>query len=313
VPLRGAPPSHSTMDYRPPLRTGLLIGLVLLSLSLAGTALGLAQVGRAPLSPWLVLWTLLPLLGVPAAMVVGYRLYGLLTARYRINRNGLRLRWGLRVEEAPLSDVVLRRVPEALHSSLQPRRGLWWPGCVVGERQVDGIGRVEFLSTRPASEMLLVSTAGRTLAISPPKPQAFLDAFVQATRLGSLEMVVPVSRRPEFFSARLWEDRAARWLILLGLALPIGLLGYLGVSSTHAPALVPFGFDPAGQPSLLAPPSRLLFLPLSAGLCWVLDAVLGSFLYRSERDRLLAYGVWGLAVLVGILFWGAALQLVAAA
>ena len=313
MPLSSAPPSHSPMDCRPPLRTGLLIGLGLLSLSLAGAALGLAQVGRAALTPWLVLWTLLPLLGVPAAIVVGYRLYGLLTARYRIDRNGLRLRWGLRVEQAPLSDVVLQRVPESLRSSLQPGRGLWWPGCVVGERQVEAVGRIEFLSTRPANEMLFVSTSGKTLAVSPPDPQAFLDAFVQATRLGPLQMVAPVSLRPEFFSARLWEDRAARWLILLGLALPIGLLGYLGVASTHAPALVPFGFDPTGQPSLLAPPSRLLFLPLIAGLCWVVDAVLGSFLYRSERDRLLAYGMWGLAVVVGILFWGATLQLVAAA
>jgi hypothetical protein len=63
----------------------------------------------------------------------------------------------------------------------------------------------------------------------------------------------------------------------------------------------------------MVPPSRLLFLPLIAGLCWLADVVLGSVLYRLERDRTLAYGVWGLGILVGVLIWGATLYLMAAA
>jgi len=301
------------MDCRPPLRTGLLIGIGLLVAGLAAATVGLAQIGRAALSPWLVLWTLMPLVGAPLAVVAAYRLYGLLTARYRIDRNALHLRWGLRLEEAPMADVVLQPVHEAMRTSLRSARGLWWPGCVVGEGRVEGVGPIEFLSTRSAAETLLVATGGRVLAISPPDPKAFLEAFVRATRLGPLEKVTPMSVRPEFFSDRLWEDKTARWLVLLGLALPIGLLGYLGASAPDTAALIPFGFDAAGQPNLLAPPGRLLFLPLTAGLCWVVDALLGGWLYRSEGDRLLAYGIWGLAVIVGLLFWGAALQLIAAA
>jgi hypothetical protein len=247
------------------------------------------------------------------AILVGYRLVGLLTARYTVDRNALRVRWGLRVEQAPLADVVLQPVPDALLAKFRPAGGWWWPGCIVGRRQVEGVGNVEFLATRPADGMLIVSIGGSVLAISPPDGRAFLEAFVHATRLGSLDKVAPLSLRPDFFSLRVWDDRAARLLLLLGLALPIGLLGYIGVSSGAWPGLIPFGFDPSGEPSLLVPPNRLLFLPLTAGLCWLLDAALGSYLYRSERDRPLAYGVWGLGVVVGALFWGAALQLVAAA
>jgi len=301
------------MDCRPPLRTGLTIGLSLLLLSLGAAALGLSQMTRTALSSWLVLWTLLPLVGVPMAILVGYRLVGLLTARYTVDRNALRVRWGLRVEQAPLADVVLQPVPDALLAKFRPAGGWWWPGCIVGRRQVEGVGNVEFLATRPADGMLIVSIGGSVLAISPPDGRAFLEAFVHATRLGSLDKVAPLSLRPDFFSLRVWDDRAARLLLLLGLALPIGLLGYIGVSSGAWPGLIPFGFDPSGEPSLLVPPNRLLFLPLTAGLCWLLDAALGSYLYRSERDRPLAYGVWGLGVVVGALFWGAALQLVAAA
>jgi Bacterial PH domain len=301
------------MDCRPPLRTGLTIGLSLLLLSLGAAALGMAQMTRTALSPWLVLWTLLPLVGVPMAILVGYRLFGLMTARYTVDRNALRVRWGLRVEQAQLAEVVLQRVPDALVAKFRPTGSGWWPGCIVGRRRVEGVGNVEFLATRPADGMLIVSIGGAVLAISPPDVPAFLEAFVYATRLGSLDRIAPLSLRPDFFSLRVWDDRAARLLILLGLALPIALLGYIAVSSAAWPGLIPFGFDPSGKPSLLVPPNRLLFLPLTAGLCWLLDAALGSYLYRSERDRPLAYGVWGLAVVVGALFWGALLQLVAAA
>lgn len=301
------------MDCRPPLRNGLLIGLGLLLACLAGAAVGLQQIGASPLSPWLVLWTLLPVLGVPLGGIVAYRLFGLATARYSVDRNAFRLRWGGRIEQAPLSDVVMQLPPEALRSQLRPEGGLWWPGCIIGHRTMEGVGRVEFLATRPGPEMLLISTGTGLLAISPSQPQAFLDAFVKARRLGSLQKTAPASIRPEFFSARLWHDAPARWLILLGLALPIGLMGYIAFSASGWPPLLPFGFDALGAPSLLAPPSRLLFLPLTAGLCWAFDALLGTLLYRSSRDRVLAYAVWGLAVVVGILFWGATLQLVAAA
>jgi hypothetical protein len=287
--------------------------LSLLLLSLGAVAMGLAQMTRTALSSWLVLWTLLPLVGGPMAVLVGYRLFGLLTARYTMDRNALRVRWGLRVEQAPLADVVLQPVPDALLARFRPAGGWWWPGCIVGRRQVEGVGNVEFLATRPADGMLIVSIGGRVLAISPPDVRAFLEAFVHATRLGSLDKIAPLSLRPDFFSLRVWDDRVARLLILLGLALPISLLGYLGISSATWPELIPFGFDPYGQPSLLVPPNRLLFLPLTAGLCWLLDVTLGSYLYRSERDRPLAYGVWGLAIVVGALFWGAAIQLVGAA
>jgi Bacterial PH domain len=300
------------MHCRPPSLRGLIIGLGLLALSLGGAALGLARIGAAPLSVWLVLWAVLPLIGVPVALVVAHRLFGLATAEYTVDRDSLRVRWGWALEEAPLADVVLQSAPPEMYSQLRPT-GWWWPGCLVGKREVREVGLVEFFASQPGAGLLLVSTGGRCLAISPPEPQPFLDAFVSATRLGSLRRVPARSVRPEFFSARVWEDRVARWLVLLGVILPLGLLGYLGAVSPRLPSLVPFGFDLTGQPNPMVPPSRLLFLPLIAGLCWLADVVLGSVLYRLERDRTLAYGVWGLGVLVGVLIWGATLNLMGAA
>jgi uncharacterized membrane protein len=90
------------------------------------------------------------------------------------------------------------------------------------------------------------------------------------------------------------------------------LLGYLVVRAPSLPAQVPFGFDPSGAPDPMAPPGRLLLLPMIGGLCWLADLVVGAWIYRRDQDRPLAYAMWAAAVLVGGLLWGATFHLLAA-
>jgi hypothetical protein len=52
---------------------------------------------------------------------------------------------------------------------------------------------------------------------------------------------------------------------------------------------------------------------LIGALCWLADLALGAWIYRREGDRLFAYALWAVAILVGALLWGATLQLIAAA
>jgi hypothetical protein len=299
--------------------------------------------------------------GTAAAGLALYRLHGLITARYVLNRNGLGVRWGLAVEEIPLPEVRIERPQDSLRGSLRPQGTIRWPGCVVGAGEIEGLGRVEFFSTRGHAGMLLVTSPSGILAISPPDPDAFLRAFVAAARQGALDPIEGRSARPDLFPARLWRDPIARPLLFTGIALPLVLLGFLGLRAASLPAAVPFGFDSLGNPDSLVPPGRLLLLPLIGGLCWACDLALGSALYRRgadrapsrlrsalrrashpaggipqgtpeghpegdrassrlrtpeghpEGDRSLAYAIWALAVVVGLLLWGAALNLLAAA
>jgi hypothetical protein len=161
--------------------------------------------------------------------------------------------------------------------------------------------------------MMVLSAGERLLAISPPDLEAFQQAFVDATRLGSLEPIPTLSHHPEFVMGELWSDRAAQVLLLVGIALPLTLLGYLALNVPSMPTGVPFGFEPSGAPNPVAPPGRLLLLPMIGGLCWITDFAVGAWLYRQEKDRPLAYAMWGAAIVVGGLLWGATLQLLAAA
>lgn len=302
------------MDAPPPRTQGLLIGVALVLAGLAGVALGVTQLAQAPISAALLLWATLPMVGAALAALAAYRLYGLSTARYVLNRNGIGIRWGLAVEEIPLPTVRLERPSESTWQHLRPRGSLRWPGCVVGMGVVEGLGPIEFFSARGAAGMLLVISPERTLAISPPDREAFQRAFVEAARQGVLDPVQPLSIRPDHFLARLWRDPLARSLLVLGIALPLLLLGFLGLRAGSLPDLVPFGFDSQGNPDPLVPPGRLILLPLIAGLCWAVDLGLGSAFYRRRvADRPMAYGLWGAAVAVDLLLWGAALSLLAAA
>jgi hypothetical protein len=299
------------MVFIPPRARGLILGVLLLCLLVGITAVGLYELGSSPISPVIVIWVIMPLIGLPLALVVAYRLYGLLTVRYRLDRDGFYLVWGQAMEQIPLSMVRSVQAADQADASLRPGVGIWWPGCVVGRARPENHPAVEFFATGLRGRLVLVNTDSGSLAISPADPSAFNQTFVDATRMGSLEQIPAVSRRPDYFSSRMWNDRLARGLLLGGLILNLLLLGFLAVRAPALGGSVPFGFGPGGVPGPMVPPGRLLLLPLIAGLCWLGDLVLGAWLYRRDREKPIAYAVWTSALVVGGLFWGATLQLLA--
>jgi len=300
------------MTFRPGRALGLLLGLLFLALALGAAALGVIQLGRVGFSAWIAVWIALPLLGLPLALVVAYRLHGVLTARYQLDRDGLLLRWGLSIERVPLADVLEVRPPAPDEGPLRPGRGLWWPGCLIGRRTIGDLGEVEFFATTGPEGMLLVRLPDRWLAISPSDRDGFRQAYVDAVRMGSLERIAGQRLRPDFLFNRVWADRWAQALVLAGLTASLLLLAFLAFQASTLPTQVAFGFDPHGQPESLVPPTRLLLLPMIAGFCWLTDLVIGLWLYRRDDQRPLAYGLWGIAVLVAGLLWGASLQILAA-
>lgn len=293
------------MDVSPPRTLGLLLGTVILLAGLAGVGVGLANLGE--FSPALFLWGSLPIVGAAAAALAGYRLYGLITARYLVTREGIGIRWGLAVEEIPLASARIERPAGTVTARLRPNSRLRWPGCVVGSGLVEGLGRVEFFSTRGPADTLLVISPDRILAISPPDPEAFVQAFHNGARQGSLDPIEPRSERPDLLPGQLWTDRYSRLVILVGLALPVSLLGYLGFVSPGLPDQIAFGFGPAGAPGPLVGSGRLLLFPLVGVLCWSVDLVIGAVLYRRVRDRWTAFALWITAAAVGVFLWAAAI------
>ncbi len=297
------------MTTTPPKLPGFLLGILMIAV--LGFIIGwsVIQISAAELSIWLALWVVLPLLSLPLLLLVIYRLYGLATARYVIDRDGFRMRWGLAYEDIPIQQLAKADRASAFGLTQFPGFGLWWPGLVIGERETEGLGRVEYFATRGPGEMVVLQYEGRNIAITPRDTEAFLKAVTDSLRMGALSTHEPVSTRPNFALARIASDRIALLLVIFGGILPIALFGYLLVAVGEMTGQIAFGFDASGAVDTLAPPVRLLLLPMIAGASWFLDLFFGMWMYRTPANRPLAYSLWGGAIIVGGLMWGAVLQL----
>jgi hypothetical protein len=300
------------MNVQPPKLLGLLLGILAFLLFAIPALISLYMLMNSTFSLWLVLWVLLPMICIPLAVLVAYRLYGLVTAVYRINRNGLYLRWGFSEERLPVQSIESVTPLDRQSVASGYPRVFRWPGLIVGEGDLQDGAPLEFFASTGMDQMVLVRSEHGAFAISPTGREEFLEQFRVALRSGPLERWKHFSRRPNFVLARLWSDRWARSLILIGALLPVSLLAFLALQAPLLPGQVPFGFDASGAPVTLAPPGRLLLLPLAGGLCWMVDLVLGWWSYRREELKVLAYLMWSFSLLVGGLFWGATLQLLAA-
>lgn len=232
-----------------------------------------------------------------------YRLYALLTAAYVLRRDGLRIRWGARREDIPLRQIEWMRPGAELGFRL-PLPWLRWPGAIVGARKVPELGDVEFMAADLA-HMILVATPEKIYAISPSDTKTFMAQFRKINELGSLTPLEAHSVSPRVLFGSVWEDSLARRLVLSSFGIGLALLALVGFA---VPGLESIAWVGTVEP---APAERLLLLPILEGIFWLLNLLLGIFLYRRGGDlRIAAYLLWGAGALTGVLFLAASLLLI---
>jgi hypothetical protein len=292
---------ESTIFY-PPRRPGVIFQSLAIVLSaLAGTAALVLALTRATGSQFVLLIVLALLFYLPLPVLV-YRLFSLLRASYTLERDGLRLHWGLRSQDIPLPQVEWVRPASDLGFHL-PLPLLRWPGSVVGARPVPDLGPVEFLAATTQG-MLLLATPERVYAISPEDPRAFVRLFQRMIEYGSLSPIQPYSSRPAAFAERIWNDRLARVPLIAAVLLTLLLFVFVALMIPASGPLA-IGFDPSGAPYPPVPPERLMLLPVLAAFSLVIDVVFGLYLYRSEPNRPISYLLWLSAAVTPLLLLAA--------
>jgi hypothetical protein len=294
-------------DFLPPIRPGRTLHLVLI-LFLTSLVVGLSVlISRQPIS---LLFTALVLLAVLAFIplpILIYRLYALTRANYSLNRDRLKLSWGLREEKIPLSDIEWVRPRSSMSQSI-PLPFFRLPGSVLGSRRHADLGPMEFLASDEKS-LLLVATPRKIFAISPQDPTSFLQGVQHAIEQGSLTPAESRSVYPSFVVVHAWDSLAARYLWLAGFFTNIGLLAWV---SLMAPSLgrISLGFMPSGS---ARPPSAgiyLILLPVVSILSYLVGWVTGLLLYRREDRRPMAYMLWTSGLVSTLLFLVAVLFIV---
>ncbi|MDO9086229.1 MAG: PH domain-containing protein [Anaerolineaceae bacterium] len=229
---------------------------------------------------------------------VFYRLYALLNARYILERDGLRLRWGLRTEDIPLTDIEwIRRANESGYSIQLPVFS--WPGAFLGEKSNISLGSIEFIAS-DLNKLILIATRHKVYAISPKNPRDFELAFQRTFEMGSLFPIESRSTRPTAFIQQVLKDRFSRYLLPLNVGLTVLLWLVSGFIIANNQQL-PLGFSPQGVPLELVGSQQLLLIPILGLFVLVLNVVLGLFFFRQPDFYLIAYLLWSGGVITPFL------------
>ncbi len=290
--------SMITGVFPPFKRTGLLLHGILLTIFAVLSAWGFINLSNADVGPSFVVYLLVGLLAFAPLPLLGYRAYALLRAEYILSRDGLELRWGLRSEEIPLTDIEwVRPVTDLSHPLPLPPMVI--PGAVLGFRRHTDLGLVEFLASQ-VKGLLLVGTARRVYAISPANPAEFTQTFARAVELGSLTPVEPKSVYPSFVVTQAWESGLARYLWLAALFLNLGLFVWVSLLIPAYPKIA-LGFRPDQTPDTV-PSVQLIILPLISTFLSLAGWGAGLYLFRWEKQRVLSFIIWASSVLSGMLF-----------
>ena len=277
------------VTFLPPRRRALLLHVLAAIGFLAVSAVSLTFALQQQVSGFFALLLLLSVAFFIPLPVVLYRAYALYNAAYTIERDGLRIRWGLRAEDIPLTEIEWVRPVSDLGFHL-PFPRLSFPGAILGLRKVDELGEVEFLASDAAS-MLLIAAPHKVYAVSPEDTRGFMRAFQDAIELGSLSPLPAYSAEPAAFARRVWDDRVARGFLVAGLVLTVALLVLVSLA-VPGRAEVSLGFNSQGLPLEPVPGQQLLLLPVLGIFAFVADLFIGLFFYRRETERPVAFVLW---------------------
>lgn len=289
-------------EFPPPRQRGLVIHIVLIALLSVVAVISFWLVFQTPVGIDFALYAVLFLASVIPLPILAYRAYALARANYQLDRNTLRLMWGLRVEEIPVSEVEWLRPVQGLVAPLSlPFFRL--PGSILGVTRQPDIGEVEFLASE-ADTLLLVATPRRVFAISPENPAAFAAAFQKIIEMGSLTPGKSRSEFPSFVVGRAWESALVRYLWLAGLFLNIGSLVWVSVLIPSA-RQIPLGFGSGGVPLEAVPAAQLILLPFLSIVLFVAGWLLGVFFYRRADQRVLSLTLWASSSLTALFFLAA--------
>ncbi len=287
--------------FLPRRNLGILLHAGLLLLALGMVALSLSWLIRLPFGGIYVLALLAAFSSFLPVPFLLYRLYALYRATYLLERDRLVIRWGLRQEEIPLSEVEwLRSAAELVPPLRLPRWAL--PGSVLGVRRHPDLGPVEFLAAeRDPRRLLLLGTSRHVFVISPADLQGFVQTFARLMEMGALGPAVPRSIYPSFLIGEAWQATSVRFLWISGFLLNLVLLSGI-LLLIPGRATISLGFDPQGGPYPPIPSTQWILLPLESFSLGMVSWLAGLYLYRWPPYRLLAMLLWMAVPLTATLY-----------
>lgn len=290
-------------DKRAGSQTGLLfiIGLALLDI------IALIVMTSQPIGPLTFFLSLIILGSVPLIALIGYQLYGLARSGYDVDRNCVTIQWGAIRQIVPLESVQRIMLGVEVETPLRQFRGWRWPGLMQGHCEVPEAGLTLFYSSASWPQQLILVTPALSYAISPVDAAGFIESIKARYELGPTQAVAQTTQHPALYDWPLWRDRVAWGLVGAGLALCLLLFGLVCFRYPDLPPALSLHYDVFGRPDRSGPLSQAFLLPLIGLTALGANIALGTWLYR--REQMAAYLLWGGAVIVQVLLWVSAVNI----
>lgn len=288
-----------TQVYSPPKTAGLILHGFLILVLLGGSGV-LIYLAFSLATSWsLILFLFGAILFLAIFPIAAYRAYALLHATYSVERDGLRVRWGLRSEDIPLTEVIWVRPASELETPLHlPVFSM--PGAVLGTTEHVDLGPLEFIASS-VHHLVIVSSVNKTLVLSPEDPEEFVYKFQRVIEMGSLYPIPPHTAVPAAFIQQIIKDRLSLRLILALLVMTILLIIITSLLIPVRP-MVSLGYDIYGGLLPQISSNRLLLLPVIATVFSLFDIIAGAFLFRRTDTRIISYFVWSAGILMSLVF-----------
>lgn len=299
-----------TFTFLPNRTRGIVIHVILILVLLSGCGFLVWQAFQQTGGLLLVVDLLGALTLFALLPVVGYRGYALINGIYSLKRDGLRIRWGLRAEDIPLSEVTWVRPATDLEVPLK-KPAFSITGALLGYVDHPDLGQLEFIAS-DSRDLVIIATLDRHFVVSPENKDEFVQRFQRALEMGTLNPMEAYSAIPAAFLRQVVLDKYGRALIPAGLGLTLSLLVIVGLSISSR-LTVSLGYDANG---ILLPPvaaNQLLLLPVLGILLYIVSTVAGIYFYRRVESRPVAWLVWTGGLITPIILIMAAGILVGAA
>lgn len=297
-------------EWRPAAGFGRLAGLLFL------VVLGLASLASILLftqseGAVRVLWALVFVAMLAGCAVVTYLLRALLSLRYVLTDDHLRIEFKREVRRVPYEDMLA--VVYHLRERLElPGRERYWPGFYVSVVQTRG-GVWRSYATVPPHRRVRITTSASVIAISPERPVLFIQEL-ERRRMGSpadvaldtvpvpVETALPQPRtrptRParqrvggvlpfqqslDMLRTGLLHDSPASTLVAIGVIIPVFILAYTFNEADFLPGALPLHWDARGAVDRTGDASSIWTLPLLALTVLVVNTGLATLVLPFDR------------------------------
>jgi hypothetical protein len=294
------------LQWKPKRLLGVGVGVGVVLVILVLDVLLLHGLTRQPVSFFSFVMGLLIALSLLAMAFAVYQVYGLISLKYLLGRDSMVISWARRQETIPLA-AIESIAPLAGQPSGAVRRGFRWPGYSIGRRRGDQGRELLLYSNGLRPDELLITTAAAWYVVSPDNPTGFLSAVRARQRMGPARRLEQARTEGGLAGLPVWRDWIALGLAAMAAAANAGLFAYIALRYPALPDIVPL-LSEAGQVRLIGAREELFELPVIGLVVVLANVAVGLAVHR--RERLLTYILGGVAVVVQILVWSAALNVI---